>query len=1004
MRSSYIVGFILGLLIFLLSSNNISGQYPSRSLFNILFENDFNDNQLGSYLSSDYAKDWNKPAHTTIDVTKKIEILEDNTAGTPFMRVFFKKDTYGLTGNGCYWTSTLPACTEVYFSYDVRFKPGFEWVIGGKIPGVIGGNTQAGVAPKPGDGFSARIMWKENGRAVSYVYHQDQAIQYGDSFFWGNFAFTSGKWYNITIRVVLNSPASKNGIMEGFVDGKLMFQKTNFRFRAIESIKIENMSISSFFGGDSKDWAALRDEWIDFDNFIAFTYTSELPNVPKGNQASSSEKELIHPYRPIPDASWKKSLKSGNTTLTEITLNWDEYPVPMSYILERKDASATEFVKVATISYGNRTYTDKNLQADKSFSYRLTAGSSVTNTLTTSTRSPVLPNAPAALVISGITKTGLKLSWTDNSSNESGFRIERSQSAEGSFTEIAATTASVTSFNDNNLTPGSTYYYRIRAYNSDGYSAYTSMVQATTIALQIPDTPGSLIASQINYTWATLLWKDNSDNEKGFELERSGPGDLTTKTVISLSAGTTSYTDKELVMDGSYQYRIRAINDDGRSAWSNTINLVTPVLLPPAAPTKLKSTKFTDKSISVRWDDNSDNEDAFIITRSLASDLNSSVDIELGPNDTTYTDTSLMASTTYLYTVKAVNIAGSSSNSNKNVATTLSQAELKRINTGLIAYYNFGYNPDFIVYDQSGFGEPLNLHVIDRNAVVWNEDNNLDILGNTALVSINPAKKITSAILQSNEVSFELWLKPRQPDSYSNARIVSLGNSNDDAGFILDQQSQSDVYGQKLNYSIRMQTSSTLKSGYPEYTPELDIPFLSMEHIVYTRDKSGNESFYLNGVPCSGNLRPNDLNTWKSDYYLRIGNESDMNFPWNGRLYSVAIYGMALSLDEVLTNYKAGACDKIREEEIKYTIKVSPNPANDHALLEITPENLSDITAPAFVSLIDAYGTVLINYTIFNPYSQFTKYLDLRHYPPGIYFIRLTSGKRQKKTKIIITR
>jgi PKD repeat protein len=86
------------------------------------------------------------------------------------------------------------------------------------------------------------------------------------------------------------------------------------------------------------------------------------------------------------------------------------------------------------------------------------------------------PSAPTALFVQRNNKTKATLTWTDNSGNETGFKIERS--ADGTtFTEIATVGANVTRYQDSGAPKG--YYYRVRAYNSAGTSGYSNTYQIT---------------------------------------------------------------------------------------------------------------------------------------------------------------------------------------------------------------------------------------------------------------------------------------------------------------------------------------------------------------------------------------------------------------------------------------------------------------------------------------------------------------------------------------------
>lgn len=82
--------------------------------------------------------------------------------------------------------------------------------------------------------------------------------------------------------------------------------------------------------------------------------------------------------------------------------------------------------------------------------------------------------APTHLTIIVISSTQIDLIWTDNSTGETGFIIERSADSGGTWTEIGRVGANVTSYNDTTVTEGTTYTYRVRAYDSNGSSGYSN--------------------------------------------------------------------------------------------------------------------------------------------------------------------------------------------------------------------------------------------------------------------------------------------------------------------------------------------------------------------------------------------------------------------------------------------------------------------------------------------------------------------------------------------------
>lgn len=90
------------------------------------------------------------------------------------------------------------------------------------------------------------------------------------------------------------------------------------------------------------------------------------------------------------------------------------------------------------------------------------------------------PSAPSSLSASAASSSQINLSWSDNSSNESGFRIERKTGSGGTYSEIITVGSNVTSYNNTGLSASTNYYYRVRAYNGSGNSSYSNESNATT--------------------------------------------------------------------------------------------------------------------------------------------------------------------------------------------------------------------------------------------------------------------------------------------------------------------------------------------------------------------------------------------------------------------------------------------------------------------------------------------------------------------------------------------
>jgi titin len=137
------------------------------------------------------------------------------------------------------------------------------------------------------------------------------------------------------------------------------------------------------------------------------------------------------------------------------------------------------------------------------------------------------------------------------------------------FTKVTTVGTNITAYSDSGLAASKTYAYRVSAFNSGGSSANSN---TATVALVVPSTPTNLTADVERHGDVTLKWKDNSDNETAFQIERSTNGTVFA-VIATVAANTTNYKDKKAVRHGqTYYYRVAAKNNVGLSSYSSSVN------------------------------------------------------------------------------------------------------------------------------------------------------------------------------------------------------------------------------------------------------------------------------------------------------------------------------------------------------------------------------------------------------------------------------------------------
>lgn len=142
----------------------------------------------------------------------------------------------------------------------------------------------------------------------------------------------------------------------------------------------------------------------------------------------------------------------------------------------------------------------------------------------------ILPNAPSNLSAMTNSQSEIDLSWTDNSMNEDGFVVERQTGSSG-FVQVATVPANVTIYYDSSLVPDTVYNYRVAAYDSDGFSAFSNTASATTIP-----------ANEVPLTASTTLLEDS-----GAFVTAADTG---TSTITIFPAVTNPFLDLRILANG----------------------------------------------------------------------------------------------------------------------------------------------------------------------------------------------------------------------------------------------------------------------------------------------------------------------------------------------------------------------------------------------------------------------------------------------------------------------
>ncbi|MFD2162207.1 discoidin domain-containing protein [Paradesertivirga mongoliensis] len=393
----------------------------------------------------------------------------------------------------------------------------------------------------------------------------------------------------------------------------------------------------------------------------------------------------------------------------------------------RSDDNGANWTQIDNANYrmGNEPNT---MGADREVYGRVFIGTNGNGIYVGSVSTPV---APATLMASASGANRIDLSWTDNTNNETSFRIERKEGT-GSYVLLSNAPANATSFSDNSVLPGTSYSYRIRSESSNGSSVWSNEASATTsVSVKLAIT-GSTAgyddgtntkaksydgntttrwsgSGVLSNTWITYdLGADKTVNYLRLMLYNShlrtnpikvemGDGSTWTQVWSGNTALTTGFQTIDIADNTNRYVRISLTGPNSEGTNWFHVNETEIYGTDPAGPANLKAITSGSNSINISWTDISINEIRFTIERKQGTG-NYVFLSNVPANATSFSDTGLLPVTSYSYRIRSESSNGNSAWSNEASATT-SSVPVKLVITGSTAGYNDGTNTKENSYD-----------------------------------------------------------------------------------------------------------------------------------------------------------------------------------------------------------------------------------------------------------------------------------------------------------------
>jgi hypothetical protein len=230
-----------------------------------------------------------------------------------------------------------------------------------------------------------------------------------------------------------------------------------------------------------------------------------------------------------------------------------------------------------------------------------------------------------------------------------------------------------------------------------------------------------------------------------------------------------------------------------------------------------------------------------------------------------------------------------------------------RVDTNLIAKYEFKTGKGTIAYDTSGVEPAAHLNLLGN--VAWSSAWGIKVKETgRAQATTATSRKFFDLIRASGEYSIEAWIIPDNVTQGANdnnpARIVTYSGSAMERNFSLGQY--------EYNYSFLNRTDKSDGNGLRElHTKDADQKLqATLQHVVVTYDPTNGRRIYVNGefTGDADTSKGAILKDWDSSYALALGNEvsGDLRTQWQGNIRFLGVHKRAMTAEDISANYKVG--------------------------------------------------------------------------------------------------